>query len=50
MTESYLARVKEKFYKVVVGPAMLYGMRMVTTKKKAKLEIAELKVLRFSGK
>jgi len=44
------ARVKGKIYKVVVRPAMLYGLETVALRKKdeAELEVAELKMLRYS--
>ena len=38
-----------KVYKIVVKPAMLYGLETVPlTKKQAELAVAELKILRFS--
>lgn len=44
------ARVKGKVYKTVVRPAMLYGMETValTKRQEAELEVAELRMLRFS--
>ena len=44
------ARVKGKMYKVAVRPAMLYGLETValTKRQEAELEVAELKMLRFS--
>ncbi|KAL1279411.1 hypothetical protein QQF64_026084 [Cirrhinus molitorella] len=44
------ARIKGKVYKTVVRPAMLYGLETVPLKKRQEpeLEIAELKMLRFS--
>ena len=44
------ARTKGKIHKVVVRPAMLYGMETVplTKKQEAELEVAELKMLRFA--
>ena len=44
------ARVKGKVYKVAVRPAMLYGLETVTLTKRqeAEMEVAELKMLRFS--
>ena len=44
------ARVKGKVYKMVVRPAMLYGLEAValTKRQEAELEVAELKMLRFS--
>ena len=44
------ARVKEKVYKVAVRPAMLYGLETValTKRQEAEMEVAELKMLRFS--
>ena len=44
------ARVKGKVYRVAVRPAMLYGLEMVALMKiqEAKMEVAELKMLRFS--
>ena len=44
------ARVKGKVYRVAVRPAMLYGLEtMVLTKRQeAEMEVAELKMLRFS--
>ncbi|KAI5099200.1 hypothetical protein C0J45_11339, partial [Silurus meridionalis] len=43
-------RVKGKVYRTVVRPEMLYGLETVALSKKqeAELEVAELKVLRFS--
>ena len=44
------ARVKGKVYRVAVRPAMLYGLETVTLTKRqeAEMEVAELKMLRFS--
>ena len=44
------ARVKGKMYKVAVRPAMLYGLETValTKRQEAEMEVAELKMLRFS--
>ena len=44
------ATVKGKVYKVTVRPAMLYGLETValTKKQEAEMEVAELKMLRFS--
>ena len=44
------ARVKGKVYKGVVRPAMLYGLETValTSRQVAELEVAEMKMLRFS--
>ena len=44
------ARMKEKVYRTVVRPAKLYGLETVALKKRqeAELEVAELKMLRFS--
>ena len=44
------ARVKGKVYSRVVRPAMLYGLETValTNKQVAELEVAEMKMLRFS--
>ena len=44
------ARVKRKVYKVVVRPAMLYGLETValTKRQEAEMEVAELKMLLFS--
>ena len=44
------ARVKGKVYSRVVRPAMLYGLETValTSRQVAELEVAELKMLRFS--
>ncbi|KAK3529945.1 hypothetical protein QTP86_009331 [Hemibagrus guttatus] len=43
-------RIKEKVYKTVVRPAMLYGLETVSLRKtqESELEVAELKMLRFS--
>ncbi|KAK3565192.1 hypothetical protein QTP86_000998 [Hemibagrus guttatus] len=45
-----LARIKKKVYKTVVRPGMLYGLETVLLRKRqeADLEVAELKMLRFS--
>ena len=44
------ARVKGKIYKTAVRPALLYGLETIATTKKqeAKLEVAELRMLRWS--
>ena len=44
------ARVKGKVYRMVVRPAMLYGLETValTKRQEAEMEVAELKMLRFS--
>ena len=44
------AKVKGKVYKTVVRPALLYGLETValTKRQEAELEVAELKMLRFS--
>ena len=44
------ARMKGKVYKVAVRPAMLYGLDTValTKRQEAEMEVAELKMLRFS--
>ncbi|KAK3570337.1 hypothetical protein QTP86_017152 [Hemibagrus guttatus] len=44
------ARIKGKVYKTVVRPAMLYGLKTVSLRKRqeSELEVAELKMLRFS--
>ena len=44
------ARVKGQVYKVAVRPAMLYGLETValTKRQEAEMEVAELKMLRFS--
>ncbi|MBN3290917.1 LIN1 transcriptase, partial [Polypterus senegalus] len=44
------ARVKGKVYRMVVRPAMLYGMETVelTRKQETELEVAKLKMLRFA--
>ncbi|KAK3572560.1 hypothetical protein QTP86_000430 [Hemibagrus guttatus] len=44
------ARIKEKVYRTVVRPAMLYGLETMSLKKRqeSELEVAELKMLRFS--
>ena len=44
------ARVKGKVYKAAVRPAMLYGLKTValTKRQEAEMEVAELKMLRFS--
>ena len=44
------ARVKEKVYRVAVRPAKLYGLETVapTKRQEAQMEVAELKMLRFS--
>ncbi|KAK3574521.1 hypothetical protein QTP86_008701 [Hemibagrus guttatus] len=44
------ARIKGKVYRTVVRPAMLYGLETVSVRKRqeSELEVAELKMLRFS--
>ena len=44
------ARVKGKVYKMAVRPAMVYGLETValTKRQEAEMEVAELKMLRFS--
>ena len=44
------AKVKGKVYKTVVRPSMMYGLETVplTKRQEAELEVAELKMLRFS--
>ena len=44
------ARVKEKVYSSVVRPAMVYGLETVAVTKKQvkKMEVAEMKMLRFA--
>ncbi|KAK3561400.1 hypothetical protein QTP86_000596 [Hemibagrus guttatus] len=44
------ARIKGKVYRTVVRPAMLYGLATVSLRKRqeSELEVAELKMLRFS--
>ena len=44
------ARVRGKVYRVAVRPAMLYGLETValTKRQEAEMEVAELKMLRFS--
>ena len=44
------AKVKGKMYKIVVRPAMLYGMETVavTERQMAKMEVAELKMVRWA--
>ena len=44
------ARVKGKVYRVAVRPAMLYRLETVelTKRQEAEMEVAELKMLRFS--
>ncbi|KAK3534004.1 hypothetical protein QTP86_000518 [Hemibagrus guttatus] len=44
------ARIKRKVYRTVVRPAMLYGLDTVSLRKRqeSELEVAELKMLRFS--
>ena len=41
-------RVRGKVYKVAVRPAMLYGLETVALTKRQEMEVAELKMLRFS--
>ena len=43
-------KVKGKMYKTIVRPAMLYGMETVamTKRQERKMEVAEMKMLRFS--
>ena len=45
-----MARIKEKLYKMLVRPAMMYGLETValTKRQTAKLEVAKMKKLRFS--
>ncbi|KAK3541227.1 hypothetical protein QTP86_016806, partial [Hemibagrus guttatus] len=45
------ARIKGKVYRTVVRPAMLYGLETVSLRKRqeSELEVAELKMLRFSS-
>ena len=44
-----LARVKGKMYKCLVRPAIMYGMEtVVVTDKVGKLEVAELKMVRWA--
>ncbi|KAK3511415.1 hypothetical protein QTP70_007327 [Hemibagrus guttatus] len=45
------ARIKGKVYRTVVRPAMLYGLETVSLRKRqeSELEVAELKMLRFSA-
>ncbi|KAK3541104.1 hypothetical protein QTP86_014143 [Hemibagrus guttatus] len=47
---SVLVRIKEKVYRTVVRAAMLYGLETVSLRKRqeSELEVAELKMLRFS--
>ena len=44
------ARVKEKLYSSVVGPAMLYGLETVAVTKKQvqEMEVAQIKMLIFA--
>ena len=44
------AKVKGKLYQSVIGPAMLYGMEAVamTEKQEGKMEVAELKMVRWA--
>ncbi|KAK3507282.1 hypothetical protein QTP70_013532 [Hemibagrus guttatus] len=44
------ARIKGKVYRTVLRPAMLYGLETVSLRKRqeSELEVAELKMLRFS--
>ncbi|XP_033111638.1 uncharacterized protein LOC117112637 [Anneissia japonica] len=43
------AKMKGKIYKTVVRPAMAYGLETVAlTKRQEEMEVAELKMLRFS--
>ena len=44
------ARMKGKVYKVALRPAMLYGLEPValTRRQEAEMNVAELKMLRFS--
>ncbi|KAK3539601.1 hypothetical protein QTP70_010244 [Hemibagrus guttatus] len=46
----YDMRIKKKVYRTVVRPAMLYGLETVSLRKRqeSELEVAELKMLRFS--
>lgn len=43
------ASVRGKVYKMVVRPALMYGLEMVALRKrhKAELEVAEVKISRF---
>ena len=41
-------RVKGKVYRVAVRPAMLYGLETAALTKRQEMEVAELKMLRFS--
>ena len=43
-------KIKGRLYKVMVRPAMLYGMEAVAVTKaqERKMEVAEMKMLRFS--
>ena len=45
-----LTKMKGKVYKIVVRPAMLFGLKTVPLRKRqeAELEVAEMKMLRFS--
>ncbi|KAK3507128.1 hypothetical protein QTP70_007960 [Hemibagrus guttatus] len=45
-----VSRIKGKVYRTVVRPAMLYGLETVSLRKRqeSELEVAELKMLRFS--
>ena len=40
--------MKGKVYRVAVRPAMLYGLETVALTKRQEMEVAELKMLRFS--
>ena len=42
------ARVKGKVYRVAVRPAMLYGLETAALTKRQEMDVAELKMLRFS--
>ena len=48
--KSILAKIKGRMYKTVVKPAMFYGLEAValTKKQEAELEVAEMRMLRFS--
>ena len=48
--ERVSAQIKGKVHKTVMRPAMLYDLKTVTLRKRqeAELEVAEMKMLRFS--
>ena len=50
VTRGYQKRSKQKMYKTIVRPAMLYGMETVAMTKRQgrKMELAEMIMLRFS--